>query len=321
MTVITEVAAAVLLRAGDNGPEYFLAQRPPGKAYAGYWEFPGGKVEPGESFGDALVRELNEELGIHVTEACPWITREFIYPHAHVRLKFFHVHAWQGELRPLEHTGMIWTRIGDLPGVTPVLPANGPILRALELPAILALTHAEALGAELELQHLKDSLDKGLRLIQIRDKSLPPEARSQFARQVMALAGQFPGTLVLVNEDAELARAIAADGLHLSAAQLMQTTSRPDFDRVSAACHNAEELARAVALELDFVVLSPVLPTLSHPGQPALGWAAFRQLTERLPLPVFALGGMRLDTLTEARGHGAHGIALLREWRQSDLSR
>ena len=316
MSKITEVAAAVLLRTGETGPEFFLAQRPPGKAYAGYWEFPGGKVEAGETIAEALARELHEELGIHIDAAWPWITREFIYPHAHVRLKFFHVHAWQGELRPLEHTGILWTPVGQSPAVTPVLPANGPILKALALPHAYALTHASENGVTLELQRLEAALGSGLRMIQIRDKSLAGTIRQSFAHEVTALARRFPGTRVLINDDQALASEVNADGIHLSAGQLMQSTSRPDFALVGASCHSPEELAHAASLELDFVLLSPVLPTRSHPGEPALGWESFTRLTERFPLPVFALGGMTPESLCLARTHGAHGIAMLRGWHQ-----
>ena len=314
MTRITEVAAAVILRTGDSGPEYFLAQRPSGKAYAGYWEFPGGKVEPGETCSEALARELHEELGIHIDSAWPWITREFVYPHAHVRLKFFHVHAWRGELRPLEHTGMVWTRVGQTPAVSPVLPANGPILHALELPHLYALTHATENGVDHELQRLDAALNGGLRLIQLRDKTLAVDERRSFGQRVMTLARRHPGARVLVNDDAALAAELGADGLHLSSRRLRQTSERPNFALVGASCHSPEELALAATLALDFVLLSPVLPTRSHPDQAALGWDAFTQMTERLPLPVFALGGMTPETLETARQHGAHGIAMLRGW-------
>ena len=135
MTKVVEVAAAILLREIDGNTEFLLAQRPRGKVYSGYWEFPGGKVEPGESLRQALLRELQEELGIKIDRAWPWLSCEFTYPHARVRLKFFRVTSWHGEILPIEHSGFVWMKIGDSAPVSPVLPANGPILRALELPA------------------------------------------------------------------------------------------------------------------------------------------------------------------------------------------
>ena len=129
---IVRVAAAVVLRPDGT---VLLAQRPEGKAYAGYWEFPGGKLEPGESPRQALVRELHEELGLAVVDAAPWFIQCFVYPHAHVELNFFRVFAWSGE--PTGHDGQAFR--WQVPGsfdVAPLLPANTRVLRALLLPTI-----------------------------------------------------------------------------------------------------------------------------------------------------------------------------------------
>ena len=315
MSRITEVAAAVLLREQEGRTEYLLAQRPQDKVYAGYWEFPGGKVEPGETFHEALVRELQEELGITVDRVWPWISREFVYPHAHVRLKFFRVSSWHGTISPIEHTGIVWTPLGATPAVSPVLPANGPILRALDLPPCYALTNAEENGVEAELTRLSTALQSGLRLIQVRDKTLPPEVRTRFAQDVIALAHRAEKAFVLINDDEALARRVGADGVHLSSPRLAGLAERPDFAWVAASCHHEQELARAAALALDFALLSPVLPTATHPGAPGMGWPAFSRQIERSPIPVFALGGMTPALLETARVHGAHGVALLRHWQ------
>ena len=103
--MIVEVAAAVIQR--PDGA-FLLAQRPPGKVYAGYWEFPGGKVEPGEPVARALARELHEELGIDVERAYPWITRVFTYPHATVRLRFFRVVSFKNQIQARENQAVVW---------------------------------------------------------------------------------------------------------------------------------------------------------------------------------------------------------------------
>lgn len=315
MTKVVEVAAAILLR--DNpagGVDYLLACRPQDKVCAGYWEFPGGKVEPGETLRQALVRELQEELGITVEHAWPWLSRTHDYPHASVRLKFFRVTSWQGKIAPTEHSALEWTTIGSAATVSPILPANGPILRALELPPLYALTNAAENGVSAELARVEQALARGLRLLQIRDKTLPPQQRLQLARGVMALASPHPDVRVLVNDDEDLARAVGAHGLHLSSGRLAQANERPSFASVGASCHNAADLARASSLGVDFALLSPVLRTASHPDSAGIGWDAFARLIEHAPLPVFALGGMRPETLATAREHGAHGIALMRGW-------
>lgn len=315
MSRVTEVSAAVIERA--DGSEFLLACRPEGKVYAGYWEFPGGKVEPGESHRQALDRELQEELGITVTAATPWLSRRFVYPHATVRLKFFRVTAWDGDIAPIEHAGFAWARNGAEPGVAPILPANGPILQALALPPLYALTQAEERGAEAELARLERALAGGLKLFQVRDKTLPPAAREAFAARAVALARRH-GARVLLNsaDDAgdDLARRLGADGIHLPAARLGALTARPDFPLVGASCHSPGELAAAGQLELDFAVLGAVRPTPSHPGQPGLGWERFAEWVFDAALPVYALGGMAPELLAEARRHGAQGVALMRGW-------
>ncbi len=314
MTDIVEVAAAVMLRA--NGTEFLLAQRPAGKVYAGYWEFPGGKVEPGESVRQALIRELQEELGITVTECSPWLTRQFTYPHATVRLNFWRATAWTGEIgitAPLEHSAVEWQACGTAATVAPILPANDPILKALALPTTMAITMAESEGIERQLERLEQALQQGLRLIQVRDKGWPPARRLAFAEAVTRLAHAY-GALVVINDDAEIARQAGADGLHLSSGQLAACTSRPDFTWVGASCHSAEEIGRAGELGLDYALLSPVLPTPSHPESSGLGWPEFGRLLNGNSLPVFALGGMKNELLAVAQDHGAHGIALMRGW-------
>lgn len=123
---VTEVAVGVLVTTDGR---YLLAQRPAGKPYEGYWEFPGGKLEPGESVEAALARELHEELGIVVTESHRWHTLEHDYPHAYVRLYFCKVTQWTGEPHGREGQAFSWQR---LPAeVSPLLPATIPVLEWL----------------------------------------------------------------------------------------------------------------------------------------------------------------------------------------------
>ena len=308
---ITEVVAAVLTQPDGR---VLLAQRPPGKVFAGYWEFPGGKVESGETLEAALARELHEELGIVVARPCRWITRVFAYPHATVRLNFFQVFDWQGDPHPHEGQVFSW----QLPAaveVTPLLPANFPIVKALSLPPLLGISHAESLGVDTFLARLDVALHNGLRLIQLRDKTLPAEARLALARETVRRARPY-GARVLINGSLELAHSAGADGVHLDSAAAAQLSTRPDCEWVAMSCHNAAELAHAAEIEADFALLSPVLPTLTHPGAATLGWDAFSALAAASPIPVYGLGGLARQDVPLARSHGAHGVALLRgAWR------
>jgi 8-oxo-dGTP diphosphatase len=307
MSAPVDVAVAVLIRSDGKA---LLARRPASKVYSGYWEFPGGKVERGEPVGDALVREIREELGIDVERAYPWITRVFTYPHATVRLHFHRVYAWRGEPRALEHQEIAWRR-PESTELAPMLPANGPVLRALSLPDEYAITRAGELGEEVFFSRLKARLRNGLGLVQVREKSLSGDALEAFALRVLALA-RGHGAKVLVNHDIELARRIGADGVHLTAAQLLGAAMRPEVPWCGASCHSSEELRSAEALGADFAVLGPVLATPSHPDATPLGWQRFRQIAAGASIPVYALGGVVPGDLEQARSCGAHGLSMVR---------
>jgi 8-oxo-dGTP diphosphatase len=123
---ITEVAVGVLIRPDGS---FLLTSRPIGKVYAGYWEFPGGKLEAGESVGQALRRELHEELGIDAEQIQPWKSELVDYPHALVRLNFCKVLSWRGELQMREGQSCAWQQLPV--EVVPVLPGTVPVLRWL----------------------------------------------------------------------------------------------------------------------------------------------------------------------------------------------
>src|SRR6267143_787313 len=245
MSAPVDVAVAVLIRSDGAA---LLAQRPASKVYSGYWEFPGGKIEPGEPVAEALRREIREELGIEIERAYPWITRVFSYPHAKVRLHFYRVYSWRGEPRAIEHRAIAWQR-PDAIELDPLLPANGPVIRNLMLPSEYAITRAREVGA---------------------------------------------------------------DGVHLTAEQLRSAPARPDFPWCGASCHSSEELRRAEALGVDFVVLGPVRATPSHPDAVPLGWERFREIAAGAAVPVYALGGIVTRDLEQALHCGAHGIAMVR---------
>lgn len=294
-----EVAAAVVQRPDGS---FLLAQRPAGRVYAGWWEFPGGKVEAGEPAEAALARELHEELGIDVRTAYPWITRTHVYEHATVRLKFFRVVEWRGEPQPREKQALVWQRIGE-PIAEPMLPANAPVLASLVLPSEYAITDAEKLGKDFILSRLAVRLKAGLKLIQVRDRNLSD--REAFARSVLELARPFKAK-VLLNSGPPI-----GDGIHFTAKQMMTLRERPRGVLAAASCHSREELEQAMRLELDFAVLGPVMPTASHPGAQTLGWEQFAAMARGASIPVYAIGGMKPADLPHAWCAGAHGLAMI----------
>ena len=329
----TDVVAAVIYRPDGS---YLLAQRPPGKAYEGYWEFPGGKVEPGESLDAAIKREIREELGIEIQVACPWITRTHIYEHAAVRLHFFRTREWCGTPQGLEAQRFAFVRPGA-ETVAPMLPANGPVLKAMALPYLYGVTNAGELGVEKFMQRLEAALagtapasgdlitigpsataptttapTKGFRLVQVREPTMTADQLRTFAAQVIERC-KAHGARCLINGDAALAAAAGADGIHLPARQLMQTRMRPAFDVVGASVHTRAELDHASAIGCDFAVLGPVWLTATHPGAATLGWNGFTAIARDAQIPVYAIGGMRSeDAYPAAWQAGAHGVAMLR---------
>ena len=315
-TSLVEVVAAVIVKA-DAG--FLLQKRQQGKKYAGFWEFPGGKVEArDDSLASALRRELHEELGIEVQQAYPWLTQVYAYPHATVRLNFFRVTQWLGNLHGREDQALAWQSLSE-PLVTPLLPANVGLLRALALPPVYAISNAREMGADGFMPALQGALRDGLQLIQVREKWMLPDQVEAFAAAVVELA-KTSGAKVLINSDLELALEIGANGVHLNSGQLMACDTRPALELIGASCHDARELEQAARLGLDFVVLGPVRSTASHPEAIPLGWEQFARLIERYPVPAYALGGLLARDLQTAWTCGAHGIAMQRgAWSQSSL--
>jgi 8-oxo-dGTP diphosphatase len=295
---VIEVVAGVLERPDGS---FLLAQRPAGKVYAGYWEFPGGKIEPGERAEAALARELDEELGIKVVRAHPWLVRVYTYPHGTVRLNFFRVTQWRGEPHPREDQAIAWQ--AGVPSAAPMLPANAPVLAALALPHEYAITDAAHMGVARMLERLEQRIAGGLRLVQIREPLLPARERELFTQQAIGIAHRY-GCKVLTKEPCA-----AADGRHFTAVELRQLSQRPAEGMVAASCHTREELQRAIALELDLAVLGPVLE--KGAAQP-LGWPRFSELVRGSGIPVYAIGGLRREDLETAWRHGAHGVAMIR---------
>ena len=308
MTVkVTDVAVAIFEKPDGS---FLLSSRPEGKPYPHYWEFPGGKIEPGENVYAALVRELIEELNVAITHATPWFAFIMRYTHATVRLHCWRVHAWHGEMRGMEGQRFEWQMIDAL-SVSPTLPGCVPIFKALRLPRSYAITNASVAGVTEYRSQLSRSLQRGLKLIQVREKNMVPAALRAFARDVV-IEAHTHGAKVLINGDTALARDVGADGVHLTALQLATSTERPDFSLVAASTHTRNEIERADDIGLDFVVLGPVKATLTHPGQAPIGWTRFGELANATPLPVFALGGLAMSDMENAIEHGAHGIATQR---------
>ncbi len=305
------VAVGVLRREGA----ILVTRRLADTHLAGYWEFPGGKFEPGETPHQALVRELHEELGITALTARPLIRHRHPYPTRDVVLHTFEVTAWQGEPRGRQGQALRWLP-ADIIDPAELPPADGPLLTAARLPGLYAISgdfdgdHADFLG------RVERLIAAGVRLLCLRCPDLDADTYRALAAVVLSLAR--PGGMqVLLHGAAAWAPRLAAElgvGIHLPARAVAGLDHRPVPAGVwcAASCHKAEELAQAAHVGCDFAVLSPVAVTASHPDQAPLGWARFAELVDSAALPVYALGGMRPEQATTAREHGGQGVAVLR---------
>lgn len=301
------IVAAAIVRDG----KVLLARRHVGAHQGGLWEFPGGKVERDEDARTALTRELDEELGITLEAARPLIAVSHDYPDKSILLDVWRVDGFSGEAYGREGQSVTWVEIGQLQQYD--FPrANLPVIAAMQLPAHYLITPDPVKEGDQFLTRLEASLQAGVRLVQLRAKSLARQEFCALAAEVKILCRRYEAKFLL-NGSADMVLAVEADGLHLSGGELASLNSRPlgsDY-MLSASCHHAAELKQASDVGVDFAVLSPVMPTNTHPGAETLGWQQFESLVAASPIPVYALGGMTLPDLVTAQGAGAQGLAAI----------
>ncbi len=302
--------AAAVIRGADG--RVLIAKRPLDKHQGGLWEFPGGKVEPGETVEVALARELLEELGIVVMHARPLIQVRHDYPDKHVLLDVWEVSAFSGEPHGAEGQPLAWVASEQLPDHA-FPAANRPIIAAARLPDRYLIT-PDGVSPQQLLGGLACALDAGIRLVQLRAPSLSVADYWRLAADALALcAGR---AQLMLKGPLDNAAEFPAAGWHLTAEQLRRYAGRgrsiPPGQWLAASCHDAEELAMATELGVDFVTLSPVLPTPTHPEASPLGWSRVAELLQGFNQPVFVLGGMTTAHLPAVHQAGAQGVAAIR---------
>lgn len=305
MPVIRAAVGVIVNQKGDC----LLSRRPADKSFAGYWEFPGGKIEPLESPEEALIRELQEELNIEVIRFWPWFQRSYEYPHATVHLIFFRVSAWRGNLKGHEGQELLWVHpssSSDFP--IPLLPTNTQVLQDLQLPTVIGITQAEEVGPGAQLEAIDRACFRGLRWIHVREKNTPFNLLASWVAQVQEAVRPWKGKVILNGTTLE-AQSLGVDGVHWTSERLWQAVSRPQNLWVSASCHTEADLEQAERLGLDYVFLGPVLTTNSHKGSDLLGWSSFGKLVRESSLPIYAIGGQASNTLRASLKEGGQGWA------------
>ncbi|MDD2758760.1 MAG: Nudix family hydrolase [Methylomonas sp.] len=295
--------AVGVVRDGDG--RILLTKRAQNAHQGGLWEFPGGKLEPDETVVQPLQRELLEEVGIEVLSARPLIKIKHRYPDLKVLLDVWQVDSFNGVATAHEGQAMQWVephRLTDFAFPT----ANVPIITAARLPDRYAILEGRSI--EQVLQNLGKIVENKVSLLQLRTKSLPAADILTAYRAVFAECRRRAITL-LVNSDLPLFD-IEADGIHLSSRALMIARNRPEaYTWVAASCHNPKELRHAEAIGVDFAVLAPVLPTPTHPNVHPLGWEGMTKLIEQANLPVYAMGGLKIEDIDRVLHAGGQGVA------------
>jgi len=305
-----EVAAGVLR---DAAGRVLVAQRPRGRHLGGLWEFPGGKIEPGESPADALKRELAEELGVEIGPSRPLVSVRHEYPGKIVRLRLFEVHSFAGRARGLEGQELKWAAVDELRNID-MPAADRPLIRLLELDGHYSISPPPSRFDSVDrfVEAWRGCLEAGFRLLRFRP-GRGERVDGALVERLDRITRAY-GARWIASGDLEQSFGWPADGIHLDTEQLMHLDRRPlPAERlVLASCHDLEEIRIAESLGADLVTLSPVAGTASHPGADPLGWDDFERVVGYAPLPVLALGGMRPEDWARARAAGAFGVAGIR---------
>jgi 8-oxo-dGTP diphosphatase len=251
---VSVVDVAVSIVQSRDG-RVLLAERTARQLAAGFWELPGGKIEPGETPVQAAARELAEEIGIQGEALAPWIMYEHAFTRKVVRLHFFHVVRWSGTPHGREGQRLAWVDPA-LPHVGPILPSNDRLLTAIGLPACLVRTPGGDVGLARQFAaSLPGLLEAGVRLIAIREPQLTADQRVVFARGIMESARPFQAHVWLTGSVLQKRRA-GVSGMFSTLSELHRCEARPPVRLWAVSCRRAADLDRAAALNADVAVLS-----------------------------------------------------------------
>jgi len=222
MTNLIHVAVAVIR---NPAGQVFITLRPEHVHQGGLWEFPGGKVEKGESVFEALRREIHEENAIDIQRARPLIKIPFRYPDKQVLLDVWEVLEFSGTAHGREGQACRWVNAGELSQIA-FPAANKAIITAVQLPAVYLITPEPGANTQDFLQQLESRLASGITLLQLRAKHLESDHYIHLANEVVELCHRYHASVLLNHDPAVLAK-VPADGIHLTARRLMQLEGRP----------------------------------------------------------------------------------------------
>jgi 8-oxo-dGTP diphosphatase len=300
-----------------------LAERTGRQVAAGFWELPGGKIETGESAAQAAARELQEETGLTPLGVKPWRSYEHEFPTKRLRLQFFRARGWQGSPYGREGQRLAWVDPAA-PHVGPILPSNDRALFALSMPAAyIVADFGPRSSDQVVLSAIRDAMASGNTLIRVRTTATSPGQSATLLARVAGIAAEFPAARLFASSTMDARRAGLA-GVHSRAQELRSLTARPPVPLWAVTCHDETDLARAVSLGADFVVLSPIQPDPERPWQTPIGWDGLRRYVAASPVCIYAHGGLTPADMQTAQQAGAAGVvlscAVARQSRERDSS-
>ena len=296
-----EVVAAVIR---NSEGKVLIAQRPSNKHQGGKWEFPGGKVEKGESRRSALVRELSEELGIDIGHSTRLISVYHEYEDKAIYLDVYEVLQWDGAVVGKEGQPIRWVTSESLNDFE-FPDANASIVEAARLPKHIKLLGGTANDAAVYKENFISNLESvQWMFLQTFNEEHLYQPDHECLNWLLDAAGEHQATVILEAPPPLIRNDYS---LHLSAEELLKIQERPPATKVSASCSTPGELFKAQRLGLDFIIVGPVLLD-STDGKKALGWPMFQSLSSRVNIPVYASGGVSGKDIELAREYGAQGV-------------
>ncbi len=286
--------------------EILIAKRQDHQFMGGFWELPGGKIEPQESDQEAVIRELNEELGIVVTDLSRHQTMTYQYPDRVIKLSIYNINQYQNTPIGAEGQEITWSSIEHLTHFN-LLPTMKDFINSVTLPNKYWITPSSEHQSNGWMEKFDEKLKQGISLIQLRSKI---KIDNDFIQKLYNKCHQV-NVKLLLNIPNKTFKEDYCDGWHLTTNEMLNLKERPcEAEQIlSASTHDLNEALKAQSLGVDFVLISPVQATQTHPDTTPIGWDAAKEVVEQLNIPVYFLGGMTLNDLNKTLNLGAQGIA------------
>lgn len=314
----THVAVGVIYNSTKD--KVLISKRLNNQHLAGYWEFPGGKVESNENVKTALKRELFEELGIIVSKAETFTSVSHDYSNKKVLLDVWKVTDWSGIPESRENQEFCWASICELNNYK-FPDANKYIIQSISLAPMYVISKESYENYSHLYSVTEDCFIAGLKLFQLRLNVDDNKSIQKIVKTLSGVANKYNSKIILNGSATDIEK-YPVDGIHLNTNELMRHENRPISEEyiLGASCHNKEELFKAAEIKVNYAFLSPVQFTASHPEALAIGWERFKSLINEINFPVYALGGMMPADLETAKTYGAFGIAMLGSvWNEDSL--